>query len=34
MKTKEVMVLEDLLGSNKKIATEIRQKLTTKTKAF
>ncbi len=30
MKTKEVMVLEDLLGSNKKIAAEIRQKLTDK----
>jgi hydrogenase nickel incorporation protein HypB len=30
MKTKEVMVLEDLLGSNKKIAAEIRQKLTAK----
>ena len=30
MKTKEVMVLEDLLGSNKKIAAKIRQKLTDK----
>jgi len=30
IKTKEVMVLEDLLGSNKKIAAEIRQKLTDK----
>jgi len=28
MTTKEVLVLEDLLGSNKKIAAEIRQKLT------
>jgi len=30
MKTKEVMVLEDLLGSNKKIADQIRKKLTDK----
>jgi hydrogenase nickel incorporation protein HypB len=30
MKKKEVMVLEDLLGSNKKIAGEIRKKLTIK----
>jgi hydrogenase nickel incorporation protein HypB len=28
MKKKEIMVLEDLLGSNKKIASEIRAKLT------
>ncbi len=28
VKTKEVMVLEDLLGSNKKIADQIRKKLT------
>lgn len=30
MKTKEIFVLEDLLGSNKKIATDIRKKLTEK----
>lgn len=30
MKTKEILVLEDLLGSNKKIASEIRKKLTGK----
>lgn len=30
MKTKEVLILQDLLGSNKKIAAEIRQKLTDK----
>lgn len=30
MKKKEILVLEDLLGSNKKIATEIRNKLTQK----
>jgi len=29
-KTKEIMVLEDLLGSNKKIADQIRKKLTDK----
>jgi len=28
MKTKEILVLEDLLGSNKKIANDIRKKLT------
>jgi hydrogenase nickel incorporation protein HypB len=28
MKKKEILVLEDLLGSNKKIASEIREKLT------
>ncbi len=27
MKKKEVLVLEELLGSNKKIASEIREKL-------
>ena len=30
MKKKEILVLEDLLGSNKKIAAEIREKLTQK----
>ncbi|MBN1223883.1 MAG: hydrogenase nickel incorporation protein HypB [Candidatus Aminicenantes bacterium] len=30
MKKKEVLVLEDLLGSNKKIAADIRQQLTSK----
>lgn len=30
MKKKEILVLEDLLGSNKKIANEIREKLTKK----
>ena len=30
MKKKEILVLEDLLGSNKKIASEIRNKLTQK----
>jgi len=30
MKKKEILVLEDLLGSNKKIASEIRKKLTEK----
>jgi len=30
MKTKEVLVLEDLLGSNKKIATDIRSELTSR----
>ena len=30
MKKKEIMVLEDLLGSNKKIANDIREKLTQK----
>jgi hydrogenase nickel incorporation protein HypB len=30
MKKKEILVLEDLLGSNKKIASEIRDKLTQK----
>lgn len=30
MKKKEIMILKDLLGSNKKIASEIRQKLTDK----
>ena len=30
MKKKEILVLEDLLGSNKKIAAEIREKLVAK----
>ena len=30
MKNKEILVMEDLLGSNKKIANEIREKLTKK----